>query len=390
MSTHLIVGGGAAGLEAAITIRKLDPQSEVTLVTEEPWLPYYRPKLVHFLAESQGPDSLLTHELAWYASSGIRVLTDTRISAIDPATRTARDQRGQVHAWDRLLLATGSQPFVPPLPGAGRQGVFTLRSIEDSLKIKAAAASAARILVVGGGLLGLESAWAFRQRGLPVSVVETAPWLLPRQLDAEGGAHLQRLLEDQGLEFRLGDQAAGIEGEGDTGPVRCVGLKSGACIDAGLVLFSIGIRLDTAWLAGSGIEAKRGIVVDARMATSAPGVWAAGDVCEFQGTCQGLWMSAREQGRVAGTNMAGGEAIYQPAPPSSQLKITGIDVFSAGDPAAAGARVITSHDSGGYRKLVLNGDGTVAAVMVIGDKSAIQNARKILAGSLPADGFLPR
>jgi nitrite reductase (NADH) large subunit len=400
MKNYLIIGHGAAGAEAAVTIRKQDPDSRVTILTEDAWLPYFRPRLVHFLAETGAPDGLLVHDQAWYDANGISVRTGTRAASLDTAARTVTTADGAFHPYDRLLLATGSLPFVPPLPGRGRPGVFTLRTIADSLAIKDHLKCCRKILVIGGGLLGLESAYALAKTGIEATVVESAPWLLPRQLDAAGGRHLQGLLEAQGMRFILGDQAESIAGTGDQGPVSGVRLKSGALADAQAVLFSIGVRPDTAWLAGSGLTLNRGIVVDDHLACSAPDVWAAGDAAEHRGVCQGLWMSAKEQGRIAALNMTGTATAYQPAPPVSQLKITGIDVFSSvsfdtailgkdGRSGPAELSVQAGSDPESYRKLVMGRDGQVEGIMVIGDKAGIQTARKVLAGSARPEEFLP-
>lgn len=392
MIRYMIIGAGAAGLEAALAIRKIDTESPVTIVTDEDYAHYSRPRLVHFLAEEGPPEALQTYDAAWYESKGIEIRKGRRIVGLDLQGRSVADDRGEVLPWDRLLLACGGLSAVPGLPGVGRPGVFSVRKIVDTLAIRAYSSGRRRAVVIGGGLLGLESAYALVTRGMEVTVVETAPWLLPRQLDAEGGAHLQRLLEAKGLSFVLGDQAASLGGAGAEGPVEAVTLKTGAVLPADLVLFSIGVRPEASLAAAAGLKIGRGVVVDDHLETSAPGVFAAGDVAEHRGLTYGLWPVSREQGRIAGTNMAGGSEEYRGSLPSSQLKITGIEVYSAGDVSClsqsdAEERTIGGRDELRYRKLVVGADGGAVAAMVIGDRSAVQIARRVMSGSADPGEF---
>lgn len=378
----LILGNGAAGIEAALTLRKHDPETAITLLTESRWLHYFRPKLVHFLAEEQSPEELIVYDEAFYQKKEIANVLGRKAASVDPGTRTVTDEFGGVYSYDRLLIATGSRPFVPSIPGIGRAGVFTLRSITDAQKIRRYSETVDRTVVIGGGLLGLENAFSLLQLGKAVTVVESAPWLLPRQLDETGGRHLQTLLEAKGLEFLTGAQVEAIAGGSQ---VEGVQLKDGRFLRCGAVLVSAGIRGDMAFLKGSGIATNRGIVVDDRMRTNLDGIWAAGDVAEHRGLTYGLWTVAREQGQVAGADMAGQPTAYQGSLPSSLLKITGISVFSMGDVAAAGT-VLTGGDEASYKKLVV-GDEKPMAAMVVGDKSAIGTAQKIMGGKAPVDEF---
>jgi len=232
-------------------------------------------------------------------------------------------------------------------------------------------------------LLGLENAFSLQQLGKAVTVIEFAPWLLPRQLDQNGGAHLQKLLEAKGLEFLLNAQVERIVGGSH---VEGVQLKDGRFVACGAVLVSAGVRGDMDFLKGTPIATNRGIIVDDRMRTNVEGIWAAGDVAEHRGLTYGLWTVAREQGQVAGADMAGQPTEYTGSLPSSLLKITGINVFSMGDVRASGSYLSGGNDES-YKKLVVDKDQKPVAAMVVGDKSAITTAQKIMGGKAPAEDF---
>jgi nitrite reductase (NADH) large subunit len=379
----LILGNGAAGIEAALTLRKHDPETSITLLTESRWLHYFRPKLVHFLAEDQSPEDLVVYDEEFYKKKAIYNVLGRKASSIDTAARRVTDEYGGVYPYDRLLIATGSRPFVPPIEGIQRDGVFTLRSITDAQRIRRYSEKVTETVVIGGGLLGLENAFSLQQLGKRVTVVEFAPWLLPRQLDEAGGRHLQKLLEAKGLKFILGAQVEKITGHLHAEGVQ---LKDGRVLPCGAVLVSAGVRGDMDFLKGTPIATNRGIVVDDRMRTSVEGIWAAGDVAEHKGLTYGLWTVAREQGQVAGLDMAGQPTAYEGSLPSSLLKITGINVFSMGDVKATGS-ALEALDEVSYKKLVVDAEAKPVAAMVVGDKSAISTAQKIMGGKVPAEEF---
>jgi len=379
----LILGNGAAGMEAALMLRKHDPETSITLLTESRWLHYFRPKLVHFLAEEQHPEDLVVYDEEFYKKKNIYNVLGRKAASVDTSARKVTDEFGGVYPYDRLLIATGSRPFVPPIEGIEKDGVFTLRSITDAQKIRRFSEQVDRTVVIGGGLLGLENAFSLQQLGKTVSVIEFAPWLLPRQLDQSGGQHLQKLLEAKGLEFLLNAQVAKIVGGSH---VEGVQLKDGRFVECGAVLVSAGVRGDMDFLKGTPIATNRGIVVDDRMRTNVEGVWAAGDVAEHRGLTYGLWTVAREQGQVAGLDMAGQPTEYTGSLPSSLLKITGINVFSMGD-VKAGGSYLSGGDDESYKKLVVDKDQKPVAAMVVGDKSAITTAQKIMGGKLEPGEF---
>jgi len=379
----LILGNGAAGIEAALMLRKHDSETSITMLTESRWLHYYRPKLVHFLAEEQSPEDLITYDEEFYVKRDIYNVLGRKVVAVDTAARKVTDAFGGVYAYDRLLIATGSRPFVPPIDGIQKDGVFTLRSITDAQKIRRYSEQVDQTVVIGGGLLGLENAFSLLQLGKTVTVVEFAPWLLPRQLDEAGGNHLQKLLEAKGLTFLLGAQVEKILGGTK---VEGVQLKDGRFVPCGAVLVSAGVRGDMDFLKGTPLATNRGIIVDDRMRTNVEGIWAAGDVAEHRGVTYGLWIVAREQGQIAGLDIAGQPTNYTGSIPSSLLKITGINVFSMGDPKSGG-EFLEAEDELTYKKLVVDDHDKPLAAMVVGDKAAIGTAQKIMGGKAPPEDF---
>ncbi|HSV97533.1 MAG TPA: FAD-dependent oxidoreductase [Spirochaetota bacterium] len=373
---YLIIGNGVAGTEAALAIRKSDPEGAVAILTSSPYLYYYRPSVIEYLADGIARDRLIIYKPDFYEKNRIRMLLGTTVAKLMPDEKAVLDIQGRLYSYDRLLLATGADPVLPPIEGADLNGVFTLRGIEDADRLRAFAGAANRAVVVGGGLLGLESAHSLAKLGLAVSVVEACGRLLPRQLDADGARTLQRLLEEKGLSFALEDGVRAIEGNGS---VKRVLLKSGRTIEADLVLVSAGIRGRCDLAREAGIAVDSGIVVDDHLRTSAEDVFAAGDPIEYRGKLFGIWPAAKEQGRIAGLNMAGVPTAYNPTLMAATLKITGIDLYSAGDFNAAGCDVLVASSDTGYKKLLLNAGLAVGAI-ALGDRDAVKAAQRVMDG----------
>ena len=304
--------------------------------------------------------------------------------------------RRQVSPDDRLLLSVGARPFMPPVEGMeGKEGIFTLRSIGDARVIKGYAARCQRALLVGGGLLGLEAGNGLRRAGLEVSVVETFPRLLPRQVDTDGAAILQRLLEQMGFQFYLEEQCREVLGQGHVEGVR---LSSGRTVETDMLLVSAGVRSDLRLAQETGLDTEKGVIVDDRMETSIATIFAAGDVAQHRGVCYGIWPAAQRQGEVAGTTMAGGTDVYEGTVPTNTLKVLGIDLVSAGDIDAEGVhecQVAADPVKGVYRKLVFDGN-TLIGCILLGDvrgrwelMNAIETRRDIgpVKSDLRGDGF---
>lgn len=364
-ATYLIAGAGLAGIEAAGAIRQRDTEGRIIIVGDED-LPFYsRIRLPELVTGAIEKDKLVVKKPAWYEERAIELTLGVGVVAASAEDHTATLSDGTSLPFDRLLIATGSHCFVPPFPGADLDGVHAVRSYRDAQTLREKAGEAHAIVVIGGGLLGLEMAAALATHGVAVTVVEIAPWLLPRQLDEAGAAVLQAQLEAKGLTFITGANVAAVEGEGTVSAVR---LADGPTLPASFVVVSAGVRSNVALGRSLGCEVDRGIVVDEHMATSVADVFAAGDCAEFQGMSFGIWPVAEAQGRIAGLCMAGGEDAYEAIVPSNRLKVTGVDVFSAGvvTPEEGQSAEVTTSD-GVYRKMVRDARGTLVGAILVGD-----------------------
>jgi len=361
--TYLIIGNGVAGTTAAEAIRKQDPAGSVTILSEEDIPFYYRIRLNEFIAGEVSEDKLIAKKKAWYQEQRIELRLNTRIARLEAAAKQLTTGSGEKLSFDRLLLATGSHSFLPPIEGIDQQGVFALRHIKDARAILAQAGKSEEVILIGGGLLGLEAGNALRRLGKQVTVVEFFPRLLPRQLDSKGAKRLQKLMEKMGFAFRLSAMTKTITHS--TGKVDGIVLEGGDTLPGQMVIVSAGVRANLELAQGGGLACDKGVTVNDRLETSAKDIYAAGDVAEHRGVVSGIWPAAMQQGKVAGANMAGGEAAYQGATMSNILKVAGIDVAAAGNIDAEGRHESQVVSSGSmYKKLVIENNRLIGCVMV--------------------------
>lgn len=374
----VIVGNGVAGITAAQAIQKSRPDADITVYSLEPYLYYPRPKLWDFLSGKISLEALYFHPREWYEERGIKVHLGVSVTEIDRRAKKVRLSTGAADAYDRLLLANGGLPFVPPIENVGVEGVFTLRNIDDALAIREYAARARTAVVIGGGLLGLESARGLKDLGLEVTVLEFFSWLLPKQLDEQGSEVLARQIEGMGIRTITGAMSEAIEGDGRAAGVR---LKDGRHVPGDIVLVSAGVRPDVGLASAAGLQVERGVVVNEHLQTSDPIVYAAGDVAEFAGHVYGIIPAAVEQGRAAGTNMAGGDVTYTGTVPSNTLKVVGIDLttigtFNAPDDEYREYRV-RDLEKGIYKKLVVNQNRLTGAILLGLPKEVLRISRLV-------------
>ena len=384
MARYVIVGAGAAGNAAAETIRKLEPESEIRMFTREDRFYYYRPALPEYLAGDKNLKGFTLHDGDWYEKNRIEVHLSTEITDVRPAGKTVIASGGRAYAYDRLLLATGSRAVVPEIPGRDIEGVFTLHTAADADAMLRRAETAKTLVVIGGGILGIEAGNGLRRRGLQVAVVGRNRRLLPKQMDAAGAVFLQRRLEEMGFTFHLcvtPREIARLDGR------LAVRLQDGRTLETDMVLLSAGAAPDLALARKIGLSIGKAVQVDDRLQTSLDDVYAAGDLVEHRGVYYGIWPAAMAQGRAAGANMAGRETVYGGTLQSHRLKVAGIDLVSMGDIDAEGedACVVQSDEEKCiYRKLVIE-NHAVAGAILLGDlhgEKAIQAAvegRKTLA-----------
>lgn len=355
-----------AAVTAAQTLSK-QPGLALTILGEEPHLYYSRPKLWSYIAGDISRDELFVRDEDWYIENRINVVLGEKAAVVLPAERQVKTASGTVYSYDRLLLATGAKPFIPPIPGFSLEGVFVLRTLEDAEAIRSFAQQAVEATVIGGGLLGLEIARVLLGFGLEVTVLEAAPYLLPRQLDEEGARLLEDLLREIGLKIRTGVQVQEIEGDGK---VKTVLLESGERLSADLVLLSTGIRSNTDLAKQAGLTVNRGIVVNQNLQTSEKHIYAAGDAAEFAERVYGIIPAALEQARAAAAAITGEPAGYEGTVPSTNLKVTGIALYSIGqyqgDCEGCETFRYLDREHKRYRKIVVK-DGVITGAILVND-----------------------
>ena len=372
----VMVGNGMAGVRTLEELLKIAPELyDITVFGAEPHPNYNRILLSPVLAGEQSVAEIVLNPLAWYADNGITLHLGKQVVAVDRRRRVVRTACGIEAEYDRLLIATGSVPFILPVPGKELEGVLAYRDIADTQAMIDAAAKYKHAVVIGGGLLGLEAANGLMLRGMKVTVVHLMPWLMERQLDDVAGKLLQKSLEQRGLAFMLGAQTQAIVAGAD-GRVAKVQFKDGSEIPADLVVMAAGIRPNTA-LAQSmglhcGVDNRSGIVVsDTLQTVTDPRIYAVGECAAHRGTVYGLVAPLFEQGRVCATHLAEfGIGRYAGSQTSTKLKVTGIDLFSAGNFTGNGPgvtdceEIVMSDPAGGvYKKLVIRNDKLVGAVL---------------------------
>ncbi|MCU0608264.1 MAG: FAD-dependent oxidoreductase [Chitinispirillaceae bacterium] len=362
----VIIGNGVAGVTAAETVRAEDPSAEITIITTERELFYSRPRLIEVLAGKSTFEQIIIHKAEWYEKNRINLLAGTTVSTIDPAAKKISDENGRFYSYDKLVIASGASAFVPPVSGADSEGVFTVRTAGDARTISDTARRSRKAVVIGGGLLGIETASSLATHGVSMTLVEVFDRMLPRQLDLEGSIMLQRLLERKGLSFMTGKQTERIIRKNNRLEVA---LSDGTVLDSDFAVFSAGIRPNISFLGDTAIERKRGIVVDDFMRTSLPDVYACGDVAEHRGVVYGLWQPSREQGIVCGSHLLGKHREYAGSVPSTRLKVAGIDVASLGE-ICGGENVLAEkaadEQAGIYKKLFVC-DNILKGAILIGD-----------------------
>jgi len=376
---YLIAGGWAAGTTAAQHLRKFDLSSEITVVDAESVAYYPRPDLIEYLAGRKSKDQLIVHGASWYGENRITLISGRRIMHVHAIEHEVTLDDGTVISYDKLLLANGASPFVPSLPGADQAGVFTLRTLDDADTLLARIVPGATVVVVGGGLLGLEAARALAERGMKASVIEFAGRLLPNQLDERSAEMLVEHLQGLGVTALLGAECQQIV-SGEHGAAGVL-LKDGRLAQGEFVLFSTGVRPNVTVAREADIATGRGVQVNDSMQTSAPDVYAAGDVVEHRGRVYGIIPPCLEQARVAAQNMVSpGTATYEGSIMSSSLKTCGIDVLSMGNinpTQEKHVQVIQAQGQQTYRKVVLE-NGIIVGVILYGTTNGARQLQQAL------------
>ena len=363
----VVVGNGMAGMRTVEELLKIAPDIyDITVFGDEPYPNYNRIMLSPVLANEQTIDDIILNSREWYAEHNITLHTNARINKIDRKNRVVYAEDGTSAEYDRLLLATGSKPFMPPIPGKDLEGVLGYRDIKDTNDMIAAAKKYKHAVVVGGGLLGLEAANGLSIQGMDVTVIHRNEWLLEKQLDKTAGFMLQKNLEAKGLKFHLSTNTETIVGD-ENGRVKAVRFKEGFELPADLLVLAVGIRPNFALAESAGIHCDKGVVVNDTMQTFDPRVYAVGECVAHRGISYGLVAPLFEMAKVCANHLANfGIGLYKGSVTSTKLKVTGIDLFSAGDfTGDKETEEIVLHDAVGgvYKKLIIKNDKIVGGVL---------------------------
>jgi len=370
MKKLVVVGNGMAGVGCVEQVLKHSSKFEITIFGEETHVNYNRILLSSVLAGEKAAEDIVLNSLEWYRQNDIQLRLGVRISGIDVNAKTVTGDDGLLTRFDKLLLATGSNPLIPPMEGVKKEGVYVFRNLDDTRALLDRATKGVKAVVIGGGLLGLEAARGLQVQGCEVTVVHLMDTLMERQVDLTGGGYLKTKMECLGMKVLLERNTATILGDGK---VEGIAFKDGNCIEAEIVVIAAGIRPNVELGRKAGLQVNRGIVVNDFMETSHPDIFAVGECVEHKGICYGLVAPLLEQGKVLAATITGNKGPrYEGSVIAAKLKIVGVDVFSAGDfsEKAAGTDVVRYEDAalGVYKKLTLR-DGKLSGAILVGDTS---------------------
>jgi nitrite reductase (NADH) large subunit len=370
MQKLIVIGNGMAGVACVEQILRHEPQFDITIFGDETHVNYNRILLSAVLAGERNVDEITLNDWDWYRANNIDLRVGVRIMEIDGERKVVRGDDDSETPFDKLIIATGSSPFIPPIAGVDKEGVFTFRNLADTRALIERSRPGAKATVIGGGLLGLEAARGLQVQGCEVTVVHLMGHLMERQLDPTGGAYLRKKMENIGVHVLCSASTREICGNGH---VEAVAFQDGTVLDAELVVVAAGIRPNVEIAKRSGLAVQRGIVVDDHLRTSHPDIYAVGECTEHRGQIFGLVAPLIEQGKVLAAAITGNEtAGFSGAAPAAKLKIMGVDVFSSGeiDENQPGIECIRYEDPalGIYKKLLLR-ENRLAGVILVGDAS---------------------
>ncbi len=373
---YVIVGNSAGGMSAAREIRRRDASGRVVVLSEERYPAYSRPLIAKHVAEGKSVDKMRLVPPSFYDELDIEVRLGTGAIGLDCSTNTIKTDEGGEIQWEKLLLATGSSPVIPPVPGSDREGVFTFTTFDDAQRVSARLPSVERAVIVGGGFIGLSAADALRKRNIDVAIVEMMPRVLAGMLDETASTMVEVAATRAGVRVMTGRRVDAINGDSLAGrTVSSVTLDDGSRIPCEMVIMAVGVRPRTELVDGIA-EVDRGIVVDEYMRTSVPGVYSCGDACRTLDYVRGskgviaVWPNAVAGGTVAGANMAGAAEVYDGATTLNALPYFGLSIGSAGIVSSPSEEIesVAGTERGCYRKVILK-DGVVVGMVFAGDTS---------------------
>jgi len=380
----VIIGNGGAGISAAGEIRKNMPDAEIAIVCDEPYYHYYRPRVIEYLAGKASVDDITVRKKEWYDKNSISFLSGTRVTKIDADGKKIKISPGEDIIYDKLIIAAGARSFLPPFPGASSKGVFTLRTVKDADKILEYSRDRKKGVIIGGGLLGIESGAALAARGKDITIIEFSDRLLPRQLDGPGSGALTGMLEKKGIKFLFPRKTSGID-KTEGGKLR-INFENGEPVETDFAVVSAGIRPDLSLTGGTDIKADRGIMVNELMETNVKDIYACGDIAEYKGRVYGIWPAAAEQGSACGRAIAGKGPPYNGTVMAAKLKVAGINLASAGKTEAGeGEKELTEKSGEVYKKLVVKND-VIKGAILLGDTGSYVKVQKYIKSGEDASG----
>ncbi|TCT16714.1 nitrite reductase (NADH) large subunit [Natranaerovirga pectinivora] len=360
---YVIIGAGIAGMSAAVKIRDLVPSAEIVLISEEEYYPYYRIKLSKTLLSSIKEEDYLIKEKKWYAEKNIKIYKGYQVKSIDFANQIVKFKNCEI-SYNKILIATGGKEKKPKIEGINKDNIYGLRTIKDKHSISKASRDAHNILIIGGGIQGLEVAYEFVKQGKKVIVLEIANRLLPRQLDEETSQNFKELVKSNGVKICLNTEIKAIKGKSK---IESIITAAGEEYPIDLAVYSIGISPNIELCRGSDININKGIIVNKYMETNIKNVYAAGDVCEYKGNLFGMWNIAKEQGEIAGENMVGNKVEFKDYEYPTLLSAFNTKLCSIGslnDMIAYNTIKSGKIENNDYKNLIYDNDRLVGAILI--------------------------
>lgn len=385
----VLIGNGLAGMRCLEDLLDMAPDRyEVTVIGEEPWGNYNRIMLSPVLSGEKTIEDIMLHPHAWYSDKGIKFIADDPAIKIDRTRKTVHTKKGETVDYDRLIIATGSKPFIPPVQGVDLKGVISFRDIYDVNTMIKYCETKKNAVVIGGGLLGLEAAYGLKQRGMNVTVLHLMDRIMERQLDGRASRMLRHSIEEKGIKIITEANTEALIGK--NGHVSQIRLKDGTLLDADLVVFAVGIRPNITLAQSAGLRCNRGILVNDTMQTFDPSIYAVGECIEHRNQTFGLVEPLWGQAFICATHLAehGSLTFKSPTVPT-QLKVSGVDVFSAGnfEPKEDFEDIILNDEKRHiYKRIIIQKDKVIGAVL-FGDTEDGMWYAELIADQTPVSTF---
>lgn len=387
---YVIIGNGVAGTTAAEKIRELDADGQITIISDEEMPFYSRIRMIEYIAGTLDAEKLVLKKEEWYKKNKIELILGDAVVSVNPEKKSVTTRSGKIISYDKLLLATGANSFKPPIPGADKIGVFTLRRFSDAKAIRDYSKTGGKqIVLIGGGVLGLEVANALSSVSNNITIIEAFPRLLPRQMDGRGSMVLQKQLESLGFSIYTGRMTKEITG---SEKVTDIVLDDGTNIDCDMVIISAGIRPELKLAEQLGLKMDNGVVVDDKLNCGFPDIYCAGDLINHRGRSYGIWPASQKQGAAAGSNMALGDETYTGTTMSNTLKVVGIDLVSIGDIDADEkheSMIKEDTEKFMYKKIVFDQNRIIGAILY-GDKTGWLKIQRAIEGERDISGVKER